>query len=47
MDYKASLIGERKNGESIIWAKVVVPVTSLCPCSRRFRTTAPTTSART
>jgi GTP cyclohydrolase IB len=36
MDYKASLIGERKKGESIIWAKVVVPVTSLCPCSKKI-----------
>jgi GTP cyclohydrolase IB len=36
MDYKASLIGERKRGESIIWAKVVVPVTSLCPCSKKI-----------
>jgi GTP cyclohydrolase IB len=36
MDYKASLIGERRQGESIIWAKVVVPVTSLCPCSKKI-----------
>jgi GTP cyclohydrolase IB len=36
MDYKASLIGERKRGVSIIWAKVVVPVTSLCPCSKKI-----------
>jgi GTP cyclohydrolase IB len=36
MDYKASLIGERRKGESIIWAKVVVPVTSLCPCSKKI-----------
>jgi GTP cyclohydrolase IB len=36
MDYSASLIGERKGGESIIWAKVVVPVTSLCPCSKKI-----------
>jgi GTP cyclohydrolase IB len=36
MDYKASLIGERKQGESIIWAKVIVPVTSLCPCSKKI-----------
>lgn len=36
MDYKASLIGERKGGESVIWAKVVVPVTSLCPCSKKI-----------
>jgi GTP cyclohydrolase IB len=36
MDYQASLIGERKNGESIIWVKVIVPVTSLCPCSKKI-----------
>lgn len=36
MDYTASLIGERRDGESIIWAKVVVPVTSLCPCSKKI-----------
>jgi GTP cyclohydrolase IB len=36
MDYQASLIGERKGSESIIWAKVVVPVTSLCPCSKKI-----------
>jgi len=36
LDYKASLIGERKGTESIIWVKVVVPVTSLCPCSKKI-----------
>ncbi len=36
MDYQASLIGERREGESIIWVKVVVPVTSLCPCSKKI-----------
>jgi len=36
MDYQASLIGQRKKDESIIWAKVVVPVTSLCPCSKKI-----------
>jgi GTP cyclohydrolase I len=36
LDYKASLIGERKGDESIIWVKVVVPVTSLCPCSKKI-----------
>ena len=34
MDYKASLIGERRDGKTCMWIKVVVPVTSLCPCSR-------------
>lgn len=36
MDYHASLIGERRNGETQMWVKVVVPVTSLCPCSKRI-----------
>ena len=34
MDYRASLIGERRDGKTCMWIKVVVPVTSLCPCSR-------------
>jgi len=36
MDYKASLIGEQKNGKAETWIKVVVPVTSLCPCSKKI-----------
>ena len=36
MDYRASLIGERRNGQTQMWVKVVVPVTSLCPCSKRI-----------
>jgi len=34
MDYRASLIGERRDGATCMWIRVVVPVTSLCPCSR-------------
>jgi GTP cyclohydrolase IB len=34
MDYRASLIGERRGGQTVMWVKVVVPVTSLCPCSK-------------
>jgi GTP cyclohydrolase I len=34
MDYKASLIGEIKNGKAELWIKVVVAATSLCPCSK-------------
>jgi GTP cyclohydrolase IB len=34
MDYHASLIGERRGGETQMWVKVIVPVTSLCPCSK-------------
>src|SRR5262245_9118778 len=36
MDYQASLIGERKNGKTEMWIEVVVPVTSLCPCSKKM-----------
>ena len=36
MDYKATLIGEQKNGEGETWIRVVVPVTSLCPCSKKI-----------
>jgi GTP cyclohydrolase I len=36
MDYQASLIGEVCDGEAVLWIKVVVPVTSLCPCSKRI-----------
>ena len=34
MDYRASLIGEFRNGRTELWIKVIVPVTSLCPCSK-------------
>ena len=36
LDYRATLIGEHKAGETQMWIKVVVPVTSLCPCSKRI-----------
>ena len=36
MDYQASLIGEIKDGIACLWLKVVVPVTSLCPCSKKI-----------
>jgi GTP cyclohydrolase IB len=36
LDYRASLIGERRDGHTEMWVKVVVPVTSLCPCSKRI-----------
>jgi len=36
MDYQASLIGEVRGGETCLWLKVVVPVTSLCPCSKKI-----------
>ncbi|WP_457673466.1 GTP cyclohydrolase FolE2 [Thiolapillus sp.] len=34
MDYDVTLIGEVENGQPSIFTKVVVPVTSLCPCSK-------------
>ncbi|HEY8508775.1 MAG TPA: GTP cyclohydrolase FolE2 [Steroidobacteraceae bacterium] len=36
MDYRASLIGERRNGRTEMWIRVLVPVTSLCPCSKKI-----------
>ena len=36
MDYECSLVGEICHGETITWVKVVVPVTSLCPCSKKI-----------
>jgi GTP cyclohydrolase I len=36
MDYQASLIGERRGTRTTMWLRVVVPVTSLCPCSKRI-----------
>ncbi len=36
MDYQASLIGERRDDHTEMWVRVVVPVTSLCPCSKKI-----------
>lgn len=37
LDYQASLIGEvKRGGATDLWVKVVVPVTSLCPCSKKI-----------
>jgi GTP cyclohydrolase I len=36
MDYCASLIGEHARGRTELWVRVTVPVTSLCPCSKRI-----------
>ena len=36
MNYSATMIGERKDRCNTIWVKVVVPVTSLCPCSKKI-----------
>lgn len=34
LDYDVTLIGEIRNGRPEMYIKVVVPVTSLCPCSK-------------
>ncbi|MDL2284771.1 GTP cyclohydrolase FolE2 [Oxalobacter sp. OttesenSCG-928-P03] len=36
MDYEVGLICEIKNNDVEVWQKVLVPVTSLCPCSREI-----------
>jgi GTP cyclohydrolase IB len=36
MNYEATLIGERNNGKTQMWIKVVVAVTTLCPCSKKI-----------
>lgn len=36
MNYEASLIGERRGERTEMWVRVLVPVTSLCPCSKKI-----------
>ncbi len=36
LDYEVTFIGEVKNGDYRITVKVLVPVTSLCPCSKQI-----------
>jgi len=36
MDYEVAFIGQMKNKRSSLQIKVVVPVTSLCPCSKNI-----------
>ncbi len=36
MDYDVSFIGEIHNGKPIMTIKVIAPVTSLCPCSKKI-----------
>lgn len=36
MDYRATLVGERRDGGSELWIRVAVPVTTLCPCSKEI-----------
>lgn len=36
MDYEVTFLGEIKNGKVSLKIKVLVPVTSLCPCSKKI-----------
>jgi GTP cyclohydrolase I len=36
LDYEVTFIGEIRNGDYNIMVKVLVPVTSLCPCSKKI-----------
>jgi GTP cyclohydrolase I len=36
MDYDVTFRGERRDGQNCLRIKIVVPVTSLCPCSKRI-----------
>jgi GTP cyclohydrolase IB len=36
MDYQATLIGDYQDGHSRLKVRVVVPVTSVCPCSKKI-----------
>lgn len=36
MDYEVTLIGEVRDGVTRVWLKALVPVTSLCPCSKKI-----------
>lgn len=36
LDYEVTFVGERRDNKNIINIKTVVPVTSLCPCSKKI-----------
>ncbi len=36
MNYQATFFGDYRAGSAQVWLKVVVPVTSLCPCSKKI-----------
>ena len=36
MNYQAAIFGEYRDGRTDVWLKVVVPTTSLCPCSKKI-----------
>ena len=47
MDYEVTLVGTLEDGNVRISTRVVIPVTSLCPCSKRSRLTVRTISVPT
>jgi GTP cyclohydrolase I len=36
MNYQATIFGEHADGKTQVWLKVIVPTTSLCPCSKEI-----------
>jgi GTP cyclohydrolase I len=36
MNYQATIFGDYCDGNTSVWLKVVVPTTSLCPCSKKI-----------
>ncbi|QQC66817.1 GTP cyclohydrolase FolE2 [Paraburkholderia ginsengisoli] len=36
LDYEVTLMGDTRNGTTRLFLKVLVPVTSLCPCSKKI-----------
>jgi GTP cyclohydrolase IB len=36
LEYQGRWVAERRDGASIVWAEVTVPVKSLCPCSKEI-----------
>jgi len=36
LDYEVTFIGERRNNKNIVNIKAIIPVTSLCPCSKKI-----------
>src|ERR1700730_10688415 len=36
MNYQATIFGEHTDGKTEVWLKVIVPTTSLCPCSKEI-----------
>jgi GTP cyclohydrolase IB len=36
LDYQGSWVAETINGQTVVWSQVLVPVKSLCPCSKEI-----------